>query len=622
MNEYRIRVRIFSGIIVVVLAILGFRLVQMQLLQGEEYSGTSRANAIRERVVTPARGTIYDREGRIVVNNEPTYTLTITPRYFRPDRTLPEPERQAELDRRIDLLAEQLGVPDSTVKARLEEASRWSTFRPTPAFREVPQNAYARVQENLYRLPGVNFEFDQKRQYPSDAKAAHALGYVREVTREELKYLSEEGYRPGDRVGKTGMEKNYESELRGRQGSEFMLVNIHGQTVRPYEGGAEDAPPKTGYELHTTLDAEVQALAETLMVNKRGGIVALDPNNGEIISIVSKPDFNPEIFSQSIDASTWNYLNNSPQKPMYNRATMMGQPPGSTIKPGMALMGLNEGLITEDSKLNCPGTFYLGNQGYKNFGRTNLGMINVKTAIERSCNTFFFNLYMKSNLDMWSKYMRMYGFGQRVPMDIGEQASGIVADSAYMNRSYPNGWTRGYTVNLGIGQGNFVVTPMQLARYVMGVANGGTLYAPHLVRKIVDPETGEGMRLMVPTPEEWPIDEKHFDTVHEGMRRVVERGTAARVQVPGIPAAAKTGTAQNPHGEDHSVFIMFAPVDDPQIAVASMIENAGFGGETSGPIVSLMVEKYLTGKITTGPEGQNRYARAMRKRSQPIEVSD
>ena len=621
MNEYRIRVRIFTGIIVVVLGILGFRLVQMQLLQGEEYSGTSRANAIRERVVTPARGTIYDRDGRVVVNNEPVYTLTITPRYFRPERTLPEPERQAELDRRVDLLAELLRVPDSTVSAELEQASRWSTFRPTPVFREVPQDAYARVQENLYRLPGVNFEFNQKRQYPSDAKAAHALGYVREVTRAELDYLAEEGYRPGDQVGKIGMEANYESELRGRQGSEFNLVNIHGQTVRPYQGGAEDAPPKTGYELHTTLDAEVQALAETLMVNKRGGIVALDPNNGEIIAIVSKPDYNPEVFSQSISTEKYQYLTQSPQKPMYNRATMMGMPPGSTIKPGMALMGLNEGLITEDSKLNCPGTFHLGSQGYDNFGQANLGMIDVVTAIENSCNTFFFNLYMEANLDMWSKYMHMYGFGERVPMDIGEQATGIVADSAYMNEKYGQ-WTRGYTVNLGIGQGDFVVTPMQHARYVAMIANKGTLYAPHLVRKIVDPETGEEMRLMVPAPEKLPIDEKHFNTVHEGMRRVVESGTAARVQVPGIKAAAKTGTAQNPQGKDHSVFIMFAPADDPQIAVASMIENAGFGGETSGPIVSLMIEKYLTGEITRGQKGQNRYQRAMSKRSQPISTTN
>jgi penicillin-binding protein 2 len=622
MNEYRIRVRIFSGIIILVLGILGFRLAQMQLLQEERYSGTSRQNAIRERVVTPARGTIYDRNGRVVVNNEPVYTLTLTPRYFRPDRSLPEPERLAELDRRIDLLAELLQVPDSTVNAKLEQAERWSTFRPTRAFREVPYSAYSRVQENMYRLPGVNFEFNQKRLYPSGAKAAHALGYVREVTREDLERLREDGYRPGDQIGKTGMEKNYESELRGRQGSEFNLVNIHGMEVESYLNGSEDAAPKTGYELHTTLDVQVQALAESLMVNKRGGIVAIDPNNGGIISIVSSPDFDPEIFSEAISTETYEYLTQSADKPMFNRATMAGMAPGSTWKPLMALMGLNEGLITADSKLNCPGTFYLGSQGYKNFGQANLGMITVKTAIEKSCNTFFFNLYMKSNIDMWSKYAHMFGFGERVPMDIGEQAAGIIPDSAYYNRNYPNGWTRGYTVNLGIGQGDMVVTPMQHARYVAAVANKGMLYAPHLVEKIVDPETGESMRLNVPAPDDLPIPEKHFDTVHEGMGRVVEQGTAAYVQVPGIAAGAKTGTVQNSQGKDHSVFIMFAPLDDPQIAVASMVENAGFGGSVSGPIVSLMVEQYLTGKITKGSEGQNRYARAMAARSQPIETTN
>lgn len=623
MIEYRLRVRIFSGIIVVVLGILVFRLAQMQLLETEEYSGESRQNAIREQVVTPARGSIFDRDGRVLVDNEPTYTMMLTPRYFRPDRSLPEPERQATLDQRTDLLAELLRVPDSVVTKKLDEASRWSSFRSSRAFREVPFDAYSRVQEELYRLPGVSFEVDQKRQYPSGARMAHALGYVREVTRAELERLRDEGYRPGDRVGKAGLEKSYESELRGRQGSEFKFVNIHGQTVKPYEGGAEDAPPKTGFELHTTIDARVQALAETLMVNKRGGLVALDPNNGGIIAIVSSPDFDPEIFSKEIDPKTWDYLNNSPQKPMFNRATMMGKPPGSTWKPLMSLMGLDTGTITADTKLNCSGVFYLGGHGFDNFGQESLGMIDVETAIQHSCNTFFFRLMMKLDVDTFSKYAHMFGFGERVPMDIGEQAAGIIPDSAYFDRNYGKGkWTAGYTVNLGIGQGDMVVTPMQHARYVAAVANEGTLYAPHLVEKIVDPETGRQMRMMVPAPKKIPIPKKDFETVHEGMRRVVENGTASYVQVPGIKAGAKTGTAQNPHGKDHSVFIMFAPVDDPQIAVASIIENAGFGASVSGPIVSLLVEKYLTGKITKGPEGQNRYRRAMAARSEPIQETN
>ncbi len=607
MDDYRIRVRLFTGIIVVVLGILGLRLVQLQILNTEEYTGESRQNAIRERRVQPARGAIYDRTGRLLVDNEPTYTVMVTPRYFNEERA--------------GLLADLLSVPDSVVTERLKAARAWSGFRPSPAFREVPFEALSRLQENQYLLPGVTYEVEEKRRYRTKAKAAHAFGYVREITKGELRSRRDEGYQPGDRIGKAGLEKMYEPMLRGRQGSEFQLVNIRGLPVKRYRDGEEDAPPLSGFDLHVGIDTEVQALAESLFVNKRGAAVALDPQSGEIIALVSMPDYDPEVFSKSIDPETWDYLNNSPQKPMFNRATQMGLPPGSTWKPFMSLMALQEGIITEGQKLPCPGAYYLGRHAFRNHGSRAYGNINVEKALEVSCNTFYYRLMMETDVDTWADYAHAFGFGQKMPTDLLEQSPGIIADSAYYNRHFGKGrWTAGYTINLGIGQGDMVVTPMQLARYTAAVANEGTLYAPHLVTKLHNPETGETLYPALPAPEKLPIDKAHFAPVKRGMQRVMENGTGYWAQIPGIPSGGKTGTAQNPHGKDHSIFIMFAPLEEPEIAIAVMVENAGYGGSAAAPIASLMAEQYLKGELSDTRETTVRLRRALSAESAPIQV--
>ena len=606
MEDYRIRVRLFMGIIVVVLSVLGLRLAQMQIIDADEYLGEARSNAVKPRRVLPARGAIFDRGGELLVDNEPIYTLTITPRYFNPDRA--------------PLLADLLGVADSVVTRKLEKARRYSPFQPSPVFREVPLSTFSRIRENQYMLPGVNYEMEEKRRYHTEARAAHALGYVREVTGRELERLRGENYRPGDLIGKAGLERNYESYLRGRMGSEFKLVNVRGLEVRPFQNGAEDAPPISGYSLHLGLDNQVQALAESLFVGKRGGAVALDPQSGEIISMVSAPDFDPALFSQSIDSETWRYLTTSPEKPMFNRATQMGMPPGSTWKPFMSLLALDQGILRgADDKMPCPGAYYLGNHPFRNHGSHAYGMIDVEKALEVSCNTFYFGIMMKTDVNTFSRYAHMFGFGERVPMDVKEQSAGLIPDSNYYNTHFPRGWTAGYSINLGIGQGDMVVTPMQLARYIAAVANEGTLYAPHLVRKFVNPETGAEVYPWLPEPEQIPIEKKNFEIVKEGMRRVMEEGTGYYAQIPGITSGGKTGTAENPHGKDHSIFVMFAPLDDPQIAVAVMVENAGYGATAAAPIASLMVEQYLTGETNQTRESKRNIRRALSAQSAPIE---
>jgi penicillin-binding protein 2 len=584
MDEYQIRVRIYAGVVVAALLVLGIRLVQLQVISTETYWGAAQGNAVRERRVQPARGAIFDRDSTLLVDNQPSYTIMITPRYF--DRS------------KAGLLADLLGVADTTVVRKLNEAREWSAFRPSRSFREVSFDTFSRVQEHLYQLPGVSYEVEQRRRYHTEAEATHALGYVREIDRAALRQLGDDGYRQGDLIGKTGLEKSYEDYLRGRYGSEFVLVNVRGMEVMPYRDGREDRPPRSGYDLHLALDHEVQALAESLFVGKRGAAVALDPDNGEILSLVSKPSFDPAIFSRSVTDAAWDSIRSAPADPLYNRATMSGFPPGSTWKPFMSLVALEEGVIEPTERLNCPPGFRVGRRVFKNHGYKDEGRITVEKALEVSCNTFFYKLMTDMTLKTWHDWAKAFGFGQRVPIDAGDQLPGLIPDSSYFDRTYGR-WTRGYTINLAIGQGDMSVTPMQLARYTAAIANGGLLHAPHFVHRLVHPETGRSVRPQVPAPDTIPIADDHFETVRRGMKRVMEEGTGKWVQVPGIASAGKTGTAQNPHGEDHSLFIMFAPYDDPEIALAVAVENAGYGATAAAPIASLMAEQYLTGSIDT-----------------------
>ena len=349
MYDYTIRGRVFIGIIVVAMGLLSLRLAQLQLVRTDDYIIESESNALRELRVLPARGAIYDRAGRALVNNEPSYTITITPRSFDRDN--------------IPLLADLLEVPDSVVSARFTELRRYSAFQPGKAFRDVPEDIFSRVAENFYRLPGVGYDRDFRRRYHTDATAAHVLGYVREITDSELVRLGETGYRQGDLIGKSGLESRYEPSLRGHVGSEIKVVNVHGLEVNSWQDGAFDNAPKSGYDIHLGLDADLQAMAESLFVGKRGGAVALDVNSGEILALVSMPDYDPDVFTEAMDPETWNHLITSPEKPLYNRATMNRLPPGSTWKPFMALMALQEGKVTPTEHIYCPGYHYLGGPG-------------------------------------------------------------------------------------------------------------------------------------------------------------------------------------------------------------------------------------------------------------------
>ncbi|MCH8275998.1 MAG: penicillin-binding protein 2 [Bacteroidetes bacterium] len=582
MEENRTRTRIFVILICAVLGVLTLRLGKIQILDTSTYTGESRNNAIRERRILPARGSFYDRNGVLMVDNELAYTVLVTPRYFD--------------EANISFLATLLNLPDSLVANRYQEARNWNSFRPSWIERGVSFDVLSRVMENHHLLPGVSYEVDQKRLYMTSARAAHALGFVRQISRSDLETRRAEGYRPGDLIGQTGLERNYERRIRGSLGSEFNLVNSRGQVIESYLNEAEDIAPISGFNLELTLDSEVQALAESLFVNKRGAVVALEPSTGEIITFLSAPDYDLETFTRAVSPEAWRFLRESEEKPLFNRASMSMLPPGSTFKPFIALLALESGVITPSSTVTCP--------GYHPIGRGRIfkcmhvhGTIAVQQAIRESCNTFFFEMMRRIDVNTFSRFANRFGFGERSEVDIGEQDAGLIPDSAYFNRVNPGGWTVGTPMNLGIGQGDMGVTPLQLARYIAALGNGGVLPTPHLLRRAYHPDTGEIVYPDIPEPVKLDLNPRFMEIVRNALREVVEE-TSPWLQIPNVSSAGKTGTAQNSRGDDDAVYVLFAPFDNPRIAIAVMVENAGFGSMSAGPIASFLAEKYLTGTIS------------------------
>ena len=626
MEDYRLRIRIFTAAILVVLAILGGRLMFMQLLDTEHYTDETRNNAIRERLVRPARGAIFDRRNRLMVDNQPVYSVQLTPRYF----SRADGGGRYDFDPgKVQLLAQLLAVSDSTVWAKLDAAVRRNPDAPTDSFEEVPFESFGRLQEHLYQLPGVTYDIKQTRRYHTAAHASHALGYIREIDKDKLEVRYDDGYRRGDMIGITGVENKYEMYLRGKLGRSWELVNARGLNIGKYEHGRNDSAPLSGYDLHLSLDSRVQALAESLFVGKRGGAVAIDPNTGEIIALVSAPDYDLDMFTGRLTQETVDYVYRNPIKPLYNRAVQSEQVPGSTWKPFMALMALSEGVVTKDEIITCRGGHPLG--GGRFFRDMHVhGRIATEEAIQRSCNTYFFEMMLRiagssprdeervaDGVDTFARYAHYFGMGARQTTDVADQDPGLIPDSTYFADKFGDYWNLSW-MNLGIGQGDMGVTPLELAVYTASVANGGHRYSPHLIKEMRHPETGETIRPSLPAPFEIPIAAEHFETVRNGMRLVMEAGTGRGVQIPGITSGGKTGTAQDGRGrKDNSVFILFAPYDNPQIAIAVQVENAGFGSTAAAPIASLMAEQYLNGGIAP-----QRRALADRVRSVRSQVID
>lgn len=569
--------------LVLCLIILG-RLVQLQIVDHETYSPLSKKNSLRQEIVNPARGLIYDRSGRLMVDNEPIYSITITPASYNAKNT--------------PKLAKLMGLPEEEVEKRINEARNYSWYRTSRLFTEVDFKTFSMIQENIWQLPGIGHQIESKRHYPVDSmKASHILGYLREVSEKEYQEIG--SYHLGDKIGKSGLELVYENRLRGQLGTEYIKVNAMGQSLGSYQDGSIDESPKKGSDLYTTIDSDLQVLAEDLMEGKSGAVVALDPNDGSVLSLVSAPQYEPRRLSGRIDSAYWHSINTDTTKPLYNRAISSRQPPGSTFKPLMALMGLEMGLITPSTEIHNPGYYYRGRR-YNDLADP--GKYNVTKAIEKSSNTFFFrlmdNMVTKRSIDEWYDLASDFGLGELNNIDLPYESAGILPDSTYLNRVLGTGkWSIGDMLSLGVGQGFMSVSPLHMALMAAEIANGGYRVQPHVVRSIHQNDGTVMMTNPLKKKIDW-VDPYNLSVVQNGMRKVVTDGSARwYAKLDSIAIAGKTGTAQNPHGRDHGWFIGFAPFDEPQIAIAVLVENAGYGSISAVPIASLMIEKYLSGEI-------------------------
>lgn len=572
------RSRIFTYIVLLVAGLYTARLGYLQIIQGSTFRLKAEAQAIKQLKIEPFRGNMIDRNGRYIVRNAPGFSLTITPYEFTEES--------------CNRLSRILHVPATQIMSEVQKAAQYNKFAAAkiPSGRDVDFEVISAIEELRDDLPGVDVIIDPKRLYAFSGNAAHLLGYTREVSERDLNSLGDY-YDPGDITGKTGLERAYENQIRGRKGYSFVAVNKTGQRVAQFNDGKSDVAALEGFDLYLGLDAGLQELAENLMTGRRGGIVALDPNNGEILSYVSKPDFDLRKFASREGRAYYNELYRDAQKPLYNRASMPIYPPGSTWKMLMALAGLQEGIISPTSTFYCAGAFYYGNRSCACHGAH--GNIALERALAVSCNSYFNQLGLKLGIDKFHDYGTMFGFGQKTNVDITEESRGILASRAFMDKRYgKNGWNNFRMVNLGIGQGELGVTPLQMAVYTAALANGGTLYQPHAVRAVYNKELKK-KQIVSYASKKLAVDERHFAVVRSGMRLVVEQGTARAAAVPGVSVAGKTGTAQNPHGEDHSWFVCYAPAENPTIAIAIMVENGGFGAATALPIARQMLDFFF-----------------------------
>ena len=563
------------------LILLG-RLYQLQYIYRDEYGKKSEENSIRTVVKVPVRGYVFDRKGKLIVDNRPSYIVMLTPIDFDAAN--------------IPLLSSILQMDEESLREKIRKARQFSLFNPTRIKRDIDFSTLSILEENKSKLPGIEVQVESKRFYGMPAHASHMLGYAKEISDWQLDKFGEY-YQQGDVVGSSGLEAKYEKFLRGEKGFEFISQNSKGQVIGNFNNGKYDIPPKDGLDLHLAIDADVQALAESLLAGNRGAVVAIDPKDGGVIALASKPDYDLSYFSGVTPPDIWKKLNDDEEKPLFNRATLTRYPPGSTFKMILAIAALENHVIDENWRVQCRGAFVYGRKVFKDLHVH--GSTNVVEAIQRSCNVFFYQLMLKVGLDPWSEYGKEFGFGQATKIDILEENSGLLPSTEYYNRVYGKGkWTQGYLVSLGIGQGEVGVTPLQMACYASMLANKGHYSQPHIVQTIYNKSTNSTDTVAV-EHHDLNISERTWQLVREGMRRVVMEpgGTGGSARIPGIVVAGKTGTAENPHGKSHSWFIGFAPFDNPKIAICVLVENVGYGGSFAAPIAGLCMEKYLYGEI-------------------------
>lgn len=572
--------------IVLVASVLMARLWYLQILQGEELA--ARAELVRTRLLRtpPPRGLILDRNGRILATNRAQIIVSVIPDLLRrnPDR--------------IPLVAQRLGMPPDELRELIENP-RINPFTPLAVQKGVAFQQAVDLLESQYNLPEVEVSLQAMRRYPHGKLFAHLIGYVGQISQEELKeysvrqeesndWLSMRLYDGGDFVGKNGVERAYEFHLHGKPGGEQVEVTPSGRRVRTLQ----EFEPTPGNRVVMSIDLRLQQKAYELLQGHKGALVALDPRTGEVLAMVSQPSFDPNLFVPRIPNEVWRPLINDPRAPLNNRAIQSAYSPGSIFKPLVALEGLKRGLIDTRSSVVCTGGYRAGARTFRCWKRH--GYVDFYNSITASCDVFYYQLAQRLGPDNLAQLSRSFGLGERTGIDLPHERRGLVPDTQWKRETLKQPWFGGETLNYGIGQGYLAITPLQGAVMTMGIANRGVIYRPHLVREI---QTPDGNRLETLSPEiihRYEASPQHWDAVIEAMVRTVDGGTGSAARIPNIRVAGKTGSAEfRKGGKTHAWFIAFAPAENPRVAICVMAEEAGGGGAVAAPIAGAWMRYFF-----------------------------
>lgn len=571
LNKEKFQQRLSTGskMFIILFAILLTRLWYLQIIHGMEYTTLSQKNSIKLIRLHSARGEVMDRHGKVLIENRPAFNVLI----FRSG----EGENNSDWDELSPILKQEINISDFPLR-------KFAALKKDVSWEEVVW-----IKERKDRLREVSIAIQPKRCYPHGRTASHILGYVGEINETELTSLTSYGYRRGDMIGKSGVEKSFEEWLRGKDGGKQVLVNAHGYQM-DILGCKEPLP---GNNIWLTIDYQVQKIIKEQIGQKRGSIIVIDPRNGEILGLVSQPNFDPDVFIRGISNEEWRKLSANENAIFTNRAIQGEYPPASTFKLIVAIAALEEGLIDTNQEFVCTGSYQVGNRPFRCWKKKGHGSLNITEAIIHSCDIFFYQLGKRVGAEKIALYAKKLGLGTPTGIDIPGEKAGLIPSPRWKKAKLGTRWYSGDTANTSIGQGFVLTTPLQMANAYAVLANGGTLYRPHILNAFL---TSEGTVVKRNGPQiirDLKLKPHTVKILREAFTSVVSRGTGVRAKVSGIKVAGKTGTAENPHGADHAWFIGFAPADSPTVCVCVMLENAGHGSVACAPLCGKIIKKIL-----------------------------
>lgn len=588
---------VVAGLFVsIAIGMLLARLVQLQIVDHDHFTTLSKDNRVKLLPLPPTRGLIYDRNGILLAQNRPAYSLEITP------------EQVDDLDQTLAALADIIPITDDDLERFQKLKKRKRRFDSVPIRTNLQPEEAARFAVERQRFPGVDIKAQLLRHYTHANGSSHVLGYVGRISQRDLELIDESNYSGTSHIGKIGIEQSYESVLHGAVGVQHVEINALGRVVRELE----NTPPVPGQDIHLHLDIRLQEIAMQAFGEENGAAVAIDPTNGGVLAMVSKPGFDPNLFVEGISTRDYSALQKNENRPLYNRALRGQYPPGSTVKPFIALGGLERDVIQFDSTIYCPGFYQLPGHShrYRDWKKTGHGFMDYDAAVTQSCDVFFYKLAHEMGVDQLHDHLGHFGFGTKTGIDLENETSGLLPSRDWKRRARRQAWYPGETLIMGIGQGYFLTTPLQLAAATAAIANGGTFYRPRLVHYLQTRNSDETLPIPPhgnPIPQ---LNPQSWEDIRQAMVHVVEgqRGTAKKIRSEHYRIAGKTGTAQvftvkqdeeydeekvSKKNRDHALFVAYAPVDAPRIAVAVIVENGGHGGSAAAPIARQIMDAYL-----------------------------